>query len=121
MLLPLSAFQMKADDENAVKIIPLEMGQKTDLSRSITGNPIESYYYGMFNSIFTKFNDVLGNVSISVTNHATGETWFDMFDSKIGHCFVIQISGAPGTYEVVYITESGYIYEGCFNLDKLAE
>ena len=31
MLLPLSAFQMKADDENAVKIIPLEMGQKTDL------------------------------------------------------------------------------------------
>lgn len=116
LLLPLSASQMRADDENVVKKIPLEMGHKVDLSRGISQEFLSSYYHRMINCIQTIMASDLGKIEVRVTNCSTGETWFETFNSGLYSQHMLQISGTSGFYEIIYVTESGVMYEGSFIL-----
>lgn len=116
-LLPLSIFQMNADDENTGKKIPLEMEHKVDLSRDMFRKSIECYYYDLFPSILTIINGSFNNISVSVTNYYTGESWYGSFDSNICTEYILQISGTPGIYEIVYLTESGEKHKGSFTIE----
>ena len=70
----------------------------------------------MMNSIVTTVFTDLGNVALTVTNCSTGSVWYDTFDSAQEPQTVLPISGEPGIYEIVYITESGAVYEGTFTI-----
>lgn len=116
LLLPLSAFKMKADDEDAVMKIPLYAEEGTNLNRSLIQLPIECCYIGMMNSLVTTVWSDLGDVTITVTNCSTGSVWYDTFDSALESQTVLPLSGEPGIYQIVYITGSGGVYEGNFTI-----
>ena len=99
LLLPLSAFKMSADDENAVMKIPLYAEEGTNLNRSLIQLPVECCYFGMMDSIVTTVFTDLGDVTLTVTNCSTGSVWYDTFDSAIEPQTVLPISGEPGTYQ----------------------
>lgn len=114
VLLPLFAFDMNAD-ESKNKVIPLKQEQGTCLQRGMI-LPIEATFDGLLSSIITSTSSDLGEVSLTVTNLSTGETWYDTFDSSSTPQVVTPISGTSGYYEVVYVTGSGDMYEGSFIL-----
>ena len=116
LLLPLSAFEMSADDENAVMKIPLELDIEQNFERQVGAMLVECYYYGMMNTIITNVWSDLGNVTLTITNCSTGSVWYDTFDSALEPQTVLTLSGEPGIYEIVYITESGGVYEGTFTI-----
>lgn len=111
LLLPLFAFEMSADEKEA-KRIPLDQGVQSCIERSSVSVPIEAYYIGTTSSIQTAVSSDLGAVEIVVTNLSTGESWSDIFDSGLLPYHGLQISGDSGDYEIVYITESGDLYQG---------
>lgn len=115
VLLPLFAFDMNAD-ESKNKVIPLKQKQGTYLQRGMI-LPIEATFDGLLSSIITSTSSDLGEVSLTVTNLSTGETWYDTFDSSSTPQAMTPISGASGYYEVVYVTVSGDMYEGSFILN----
>ena len=115
VLLPLSAFEMSADEKEARKI-PLRMGKTEKLSRDLVIEPIESYYLGMLSSIQTTVTSDLGRIDMTVTNLTTGETWSDTFNFAISP-HLLPISGAPGLYEITYLTSFGDLYEGTFTIE----
>lgn len=115
VLLPLSAFYMNADEKEAKKI-PLTQGNIQKLERSLFEIPLESYYIGMMDAIQTSVTTDVGIVEMNVTNLSTGETWSDTFDSAVTPHF-LQISGAPGLYEITYLTSFGDLYEGNFTIE----
>ena len=110
--LPLSLFGMNDENEKVVMKIPLELDLEEKLNRLLIPVPIESYCYVMMNTIITNVFSDLGEISLTVTNYSTGEVWYDTFDSGTSPQFATMISGAPGYYDVVYFTESGYCYHG---------
>lgn len=116
VLLPLSAFEMSADEKEARKI-PLRMGKTEKLSRDLVIEPIESYYLGMLSSIQTTVTSDLGRIDMTVTNLMTGESWSDSFDSGMIPQTFLPISGAPGLYEITYLTSFGDLYEGTFTIE----
>ena len=116
LLLPLSAFEMSADDENAVMIIPLSIEPGTKLNRSLVPESIECCYFRMMNSLVTTVWSDLGDVVLTVTNCSTGNVWYDSFDSAQEPQTALLLSGEPGIYQIVYITESGGVYEGTFTI-----
>lgn len=116
VLLPLSAFEMSADEKEARKI-PLRMGKTEKLSRDLVIEPIESYYLGMMSSIQTTVTSDLGRIDMTVTNLMTGESWSDSFDSGMIPQTFLPISGAPGLYEITYLTSFGDLYEGTFTIE----
>lgn len=111
LLLPLFAFEMSADEKEQHKI-PLYRDLKGRVERTVWDLPIEAYYIGTTSSIQTAVLSDLGAVEIVVTNLATGESWSDIFDSGLSPYHGLQISGDSGDYEIVYITESGHLYQG---------
>lgn len=115
VLLPLSAFQMSADEKEARKI-PINLGTQISFQRDFLRVPIESYYIGITNTVQTSVSSDLGMVEVTVTNLTTGETWSDTFDSAVSPHF-LQISGAPGLYEITYLTSFGDLYEGQFIIE----
>ena len=115
VLLPLSAFQMSADEKEARKI-PINLGTQISFQRDFLRVPIESYYIGITNTVQTSVSSDLGMVEVTVTNLTTGETWSDTFDSAVSPHF-LQISGAPGLYEITYLTSFGDLYEGTFTIE----
>ena len=115
VLLPLSAFQMSADEKEARKI-PINLGTQISFQRDFLREPIESYYIGITNTVQTSVSSDLGMVEVTVTNLTTGETWSDTFDSAVSPHF-LQISGAPGLYEITYLTSFGDLYEGTFTIE----
>jgi hypothetical protein len=117
LLLPLFALDISADDENATMKIPLKSDSQQNLNRTLVYEPIDCHYHGMMTSIVTTFSNDLGNVTFTVTNCSTGETWYDVIDSAIEPQFIMPISGTDGLYEIIYITENGDIYEGSFYLN----
>ena len=118
MLLPLFALKMSADDENVTILnIPLELGPEKILTRTLVEEQIICHYYGMMTSILTTFTSDQGDITLTVINTSTGEIWYDVFDSGADPQALLPISGAPGLYEIVYLTESGDIYEGSFIID----
>ena len=114
LLLPFFAFEMSADEENAEMKIPLRLSEGVNLIRTLVPESIECYFYGMWSTILTSVSSDLGDVSLTVTNCSTGEVWYDFFDSTVGSQSYLPISGSDGIYEIVYITESGDVYEGSF-------
>ena len=115
LLLPLFAFEMSADEEKAVERIPLGLEVEKRLERTPSHIPIECYLYRMMPTIQTiVLSSDLGDVSLTVTNCSTGEVWYDFFDSSVEPQNYLPISGSDGIYEIVYITESGDVYEGSF-------
>lgn len=116
LLLPLSAFQMRADDENVeMKKIPIYQTGQDRLGRS--GIEIDTYYFNFLNCINTLTISDIGEIEVRVTNCSTGETWFETFNSGLYSQHMLQISGTSGFYEIIYITESGVMYEGSFILE----
>lgn len=116
VLLPLSLFGMNDENEKVVMKIPLKFEQGTKINRNLQEEPIESYYYGLMNTIITNVFSDLGEIFLTVTNHSTGEVWYDVFDSEVQPQVVTTISGTPGWYEIVYTTATGEVYEGSFIL-----
>lgn len=114
VLLPLSLFGMNDENEKAVMKIPLEMQHRNNYGRTLPHETIECYYYGLMNTIITNVFSDLGDVTLTVTNHSTGEVWYDTFDSGTSSQIATLISGTPGYYDVVYVAESGVIYKGTF-------
>lgn len=114
LLLPLFAFEMSADEEKAKMQIPLELNPGKKLGRDLNPEFIECYFYGIWSTISTSVSSDLGDVSLTVTNCSTGEVWYDFFDSSVEPQTYLPISGSDGIYEIVYITESGDVYEGSF-------
>lgn len=70
----------------------------------------------MINAVVTTVWADLGDVNLTVTNTSTGCVWYDSFDSALESQTVLPISGEPGTYQIIYITESGGVYEGTFTI-----
>lgn len=87
------------------------------LNRLLIPVPIESYCYVMMNTIITNVFSDLGEIFLTVTNHSTGEVWYDTFDSGVQSQAVTRISGMPGYYEIIYTVESGEIYQGTFTIE----
>ena len=116
LLMPVFALDMRADDEEAVTKIPLKMVSTGKNVRSLVPESIECHYLGMMNSVVTTVWSDLGEVVLTVTNCSTGNVWYDKFDSAQEPQAALALSGEPGIYEIVYITESGDIYEGSFIL-----
>ena len=116
VLLPLSLFGMNDENEKVVMKIPLELDLEEKLNRLLIPVPIESYCYVMMNTIITNVFSDLGEISLTVTNHSTGEVWYDTFDSGVQSQAATPISGTPGYYQVIYQIESGNMYYGYFIL-----
>lgn len=119
MFLPLSASVLNADEKKNKQEIPLtpivDGGTEND-NRSLIQLPIECHYLGMINAVVTTVWSDLGDVTLTVTNCSTGNVWYNSFDSALEPQTMLPISGDSGTYQIVYITESGGIYEGTFNI-----
>jgi len=117
LLLPFFAFEMSADEEPAVMKIPLEILPGNNLTRNFAEENLECYYCDDMSTITTTFFDDLGIVHLTITNTATGEVWYDTFDSGASPQVSTMISGTPGYYQIIYLVESGDVYEGCFTID----
>lgn len=116
LLMPVFALDMRADDEEAVTKIPLKMVSTGKNVRSLVPESIECHYLGMMNAVVTTVWSDLGDVALTVTNCSTGNVWYDTFDSAQEPQAALALSGEPGIYEIVYITETGDIYEGTFTI-----
>lgn len=116
VLLPLSLFGKNDDNENAVMKIPLKNRPGIKNNRNIFVEPIESYYYGLTNTIVTNVLDGDGSISVAVFNRSTGEVWYDTVDCALQQQIITQISGTPGIYEITYILSSGEVYSGLFEI-----
>lgn len=119
VFLPLSASVLNADDKKNRQEIPLDQiinGDNDYDNRSLIQLPVECCYFGMMDSIVTTVFTDLGDVTLTVTNCSTGSVWYDSFDSALEPQTILPLSGEPGIYEIVYITESGGVYEGTFNI-----
>ena len=115
LLLPLFTFDMSADEKEA-KRIPLNQGVQNCIERSFVSVPIEAYYIGTTSSIQTAVSSDLGTVEIVVTNLATSKSWSDIFDSGLSTWHELQISSDSGNYEIIYVTESGDLFQGLLTL-----
>ena len=116
VLLPLSAFEVSADEKEARKIhLTKDFTKKVE--RTLFILPLESYYLGMLSSIQTTVTSDLGRIDMTVTNLMTGESWSDSFDSALTPQTYLPISGAPGLYEITYLTSFGDLYEGTFTIE----
>lgn len=115
LLLPLSAIEMRADEEKAEIKIPIHKSGGKLLGRTLI--EIDACYYGMMSCIQTSVCSDLGEVEVSVTNCSTGEMWYDTFDSGEESYTFLYISGSAGLYEITYTTESGDVYEGSFMIE----
>ena len=113
-LLPFFAFEMRADDKEQIKKIPIWKVDESLLHRDLVQTPITAYALISMNSICTCTNVGLGKIEIIVTNSSTGESWSNFFDSSIEPQSFLQISGTPGYYNVEYVTESNETYVGSF-------
>lgn len=119
VFLPLSAFSTNVDEPPHKQEIPLNPvieGNSEWINRSLVQIPIECCYFGMMNSLVTTVWSDLGDVVLTVTNCSTGNVWYDSFDSALEPQTVLTLSGEPGIYQIVYITESGGVYEGTFTI-----
>lgn len=115
-LLPFSALEMMADDNEQIKKIPIWEEDGPILRRDLVQIPIASYAWILMASIYTCVIEDLGEIEIIVTNTSTGESWSNIFDSSIEPQSFLRISGATGYYEITYIIESGDVYYGEFTI-----
>ena len=96
--------------------IPIRKVDDNRIIRSLTDIELSAWYNPVFMLIQTNSTSDLGSVEMTVTNLSTGETWTDSFDSVVTP-HLLQISGAPGLYEITYLTTFGDLYEGTFTIE----
>ena len=116
ILLPLSTLVMHADKTKDQNEIPLyQTGSEGGINnRSIAKIDLACYYYETMKVISTTALSNLGDVTLTVTNCSTGSVWHSSFDSAIEPHIFLAISGEPGIYEIIYVTESGDVFRGTF-------
>ena len=95
--------------------IPIRKVDDNRIIRSLTDVQLSAWYNPVFMLIQTNSTSDLGSVEMTVTNLSTGETWTDSFDSVVTP-HLLPISGAPGLYEITYLTSFGDLYEGTFTI-----
>ena len=95
--------------------IPIRKVDDNRIIRSLTDIELSAWYNPVFMLIQTNSTSDLGSVEMTVTNLSTGETWTDSFDSVVTP-HLLPISGAPGLYEITYLTSFGDLYEGTFTI-----
>ena len=121
ILLPLSSFASNAEESPHKQEIPLTPvivnGGLDNNNRSLVQLPVECCYFRMMNIIVTTVLSDVGDVTLTVTNCSTGSVWYNSFDSTMEPRSFLPISEEPGIYEIVYITETGNIYEGTFTIE----
>lgn len=121
ILLPLSSFASNAEESPHKQEIPLTPvivnGGLDNNNRSLVQLPVECCYFRMMNIIVTTVLSDVGDVTLTVTNCSTGSVWYNSFDSTMEVRSFLPISEEPGIYEIVYITETGNIYEGTFKIE----
>ena len=118
VFLPLSASVLNADElphKQDIPLYPIDPEGSKDI-RSQIQHPIECHYLGMINAFVTTVWSDLGDVTLTVTNCSTGSVWYDSFNSSMEPQAFLAISGEPGTYKIIYITESGGIYKGALTI-----
>ena len=96
--------------------IPIRKVDDNRIIRSLTDVQLSAWYNPVFMSIHTHASINIGIIDVTVTNLTTGEIWSDTFDSAVSPHF-LQISGAPGLYEITYLTSFGDLYEGQLIID----
>ena len=96
--------------------IPIRKVDDNRIIRSLTEVQLSAWYNPVFMLIQTNSTSDLGSVEMTVTNLSTGETWTDSFDSVVTP-HLLPISGAPGLYEITYLTSFGDLYEGTFTIE----
>lgn len=99
------------------KEIPIRQIVTKPIVRDLSCMPIRAYYDGMSSVIYTSFLSDLGIVEMTVTNLSTGEIWSGEFNSSITMQTALSVSGNLGCYTIVYVSESGDIYEGLLLLE----
>lgn len=116
IIMPLSSIVMYADKTKDQNEIPLYQTNSEGgiNNRGFMKPDLACYYSKTLSAIATTAFSDLGNVIITVTNGSTGSVWYHSFDSAMDPQNVLFISGEPGMYEILYITESGDAYEGTF-------
>lgn len=96
--------------------IPIRKVDDNRIIRSLTEVQLSAWYNPVFMLIQTNSTSDLGSVEMTVTNLTTGETWTDSFDSVVTP-HLLPISGAPGLYEITYLTSFGDLYEGTYIIE----
>ena len=96
--------------------IPIRKVDDNRIIRSLTDIELSAWYNTAFMCIQTLASINIGLIDMTVTNFTTGETWSDTFDSAVSPHF-LQISGAPGLYEITYLTSFGNLYEGTYIIE----
>lgn len=96
--------------------IPIRKVDDNRIIRSLTEVQLSAWYNPVFMLIQTNSTSDLGSVEMTVTNLSTSETWTDSFDSVVTP-HLLPISGAPGLYEITYLTSFGNLYEGTFTIE----
>lgn len=96
--------------------IPLKLVLNQPTLRNLKCLTLEAYFNDTWSIVQSITSPFLGTIEMTVTNLTTGETWSDTFDSAVSPHF-LQISGAPGLYEITYLTSFGDLYEGTFKID----
>ena len=96
--------------------IPIRKVDDNRIIRSLTEVQLSAWYNPVFMLIQTNSTSDLRSVEMTVTNLSTGETWTDSFDSVVTP-HLLPISGAPGLYEITYLTSFGDLYEGQLIID----
>ena len=117
VILSLSVFAQNDNnntDRNKIPLTPVVDGSHDNDNRSMIQLPVECCYLGMMNTIVTTVWSDLGDVVLTVTNCSTGGVWCSSFDSAMEPQTFLAISGEPGIYEIVYVTESGGVFKGTF-------
>ena len=99
------------------KKIPVKLIRTQPTTRELQFIPLQACYDGMSSAIYTTVTSDLGEIEMTVTNLSTGEVWSDTFDSGVIMQTLLPVSGAPGYYEIEYITESGDAYAGEFLIE----
>ena len=119
VVLHLSSSVLNADEPPHKQDIPLNQiinGDDDYDNRSLVMVPVECSYFSMMNSIVTTVYSDLGDVFLTVTNCSTGNVWYDSFDSALEPQTMLTLSGEPGIYRIIFLTELGSVYEGTFTL-----
>ncbi|MBQ8812190.1 MAG: hypothetical protein IJZ70_07760 [Bacteroidales bacterium] len=96
--------------------IPIRKVDDNRIIRGLTEVQLSAWYNSVLMCIQTHASTNLGQIEMTVTNLTTGETWYDIFNSAISP-HLLPISGAPGLYEITYLTSFGDLYEGTFTIE----
>ncbi len=96
--------------------IPIKKADDNRIIRGLTEVQLSAWYNSVLMCIQTHTSTNLGQIEMTVTNLTTGETWYDIFNSAISP-HLLPISGAPGLYEITYLTSFGDLYEGTFTIE----